>query len=111
MAYLLDGLDLAKEAGRATLNQGDVRSQAHLVDISAGFEVVEGVKDNVESLIPLNIELRVLDVCMICHELHIRIEPLRRLLRNLLQSAAARHLQPQSRTYNGLRLLDMFHPK
>ena len=44
----LDNLDLAVEAHGATLNQGYVGGEAHLVDMATSIEVVKGVEDEAE---------------------------------------------------------------
>lgn len=71
---LADGLDLAIEAGGATLDQRYVGSKAHAVDMAASVEVVEGVEDDNETAEPVDIELWVFDVCVMCLDLDIRVE-------------------------------------
>jgi hypothetical protein len=58
----LDNLDLAVKAHGAALDQGHVRSEAHLVHVAAGVEVVEGIENEGEGLEPFYIELGVFDV-------------------------------------------------
>ena len=62
---LLDNLDLAIEAHRTTLDQGHVGCEAHLVDVAAGIEVVEGIEDEREGLKPFDIELGIFDIGML----------------------------------------------
>lgn len=80
---LLDDLDLAVEASSATLNEGNVSSQTHLVDVAPCVQVVEGVKHHCESAKPLNAELSVLDIGMVGHDLDRGIELFRYFLRDL----------------------------
>ena len=68
------GLDLAVEAGSTTFDQWDVCGKAHAVDVTAGIEVVEGVEDDDKLAEPVDIELWILDVCVVCLDLDIWIE-------------------------------------
>ena len=47
------------------------------------IQVIQGVEDNVEALKPVDVELRILDVCMVCHELDVGVELSGGLSRNL----------------------------
>jgi hypothetical protein len=67
-------LDLAIEAGSATLDQGDVCGKAHTIDVTAGIEVVEGVENDDKLAEPVDIELGVLDVCVMCLDLDVWVE-------------------------------------
>jgi hypothetical protein len=58
----LNDLDLTVEAHGATLDQGHVGGEAHLVHVAAGVEVVEGIEDEGEGLKPFYVELGVFDV-------------------------------------------------
>ena len=71
---LLDDLYLSIEARRTTLNQGNIGSQAHLVDMPPRVQVVQGVEDNVEALKPVDVELGVFYVGVVSFELDIRVE-------------------------------------
>jgi hypothetical protein len=59
---LLDYLDLTVKAHCTALDQRDVGCEAHLVDMAAGVEIVQGIEDEVEGLEPFNVELGVFDV-------------------------------------------------
>ena len=45
MAYLDDGLNLPIESCGATFNQGNVRRQAHFVNVPSRIKVVKGIED------------------------------------------------------------------
>ena len=80
--------------------------------MSPRIQVIQRIKDHSEALEPVNIELRILDVCMVSLELHVRVELVRRILS---------HLRPQLSVYvsfscarltnQSLRFLDMFVPE
>lgn len=53
--------------------------------MSARIDVVEGVEDDVESLEPCDIELRVFDVVVVSFDLDVGVELVRRFFGNLLQ--------------------------
>lgn len=74
MTDLDDGLHLPIESCRTTLNQGNVGSQTHLIDMPSRIEVVEGIEDKSEALEPLNVKLRIFDVGMVRLELDVRVE-------------------------------------
>lgn len=69
-----DRLNLAVEPCRTTLDQGNVRSQAHLVDVSSRIKVVKRIEDNCEALEPFYVELRIFDVGMVRFEFDVRVE-------------------------------------
>lgn len=77
---LLDNLYLPIESRSAALHERNIRSQAHLVDMSSCFQIVQRVEDHREAPKPADVELGILDVGMVSHQLHIRIEGMRRLL-------------------------------
>ena len=71
---LLDYLDLTIEAHCTALDQRDVGCEAHLVDVAAGVEIVQGIEDEVEGLEPLNVELGVFDVGVVSSEGDVGVE-------------------------------------
>lgn len=73
-SYLLDDLDLAVETGGATLDQRDISGKAHLVDMTAGVKVVESVEDEVEALEPVDVELGVFDVGVVCLDIDVGVK-------------------------------------
>jgi len=72
--YLLDDLNLSFETGCSTLDQRHIGGNTHLVDVTSRGNVVQSVEDNLEALEPLDIELRVHDVRVVCLDLDVRIE-------------------------------------
>lgn len=80
---LLDNLDLAIEARRATFNQGHISSQAHFIHVSSRVEIVEGVEGDAKSPKPRNGELGILDVRMVRNNVDAGVELLRSLFGNL----------------------------
>ena len=78
-----DRLNLTIESCCTTLNQGDVRSQAHLVDMPSRIKIIQGVEDECKRLKPLYIKLRVFDVGVMRLELDMRVEFGSALLRDL----------------------------
>ena len=71
---LLDDLYVAVEARSATLDQRHIGEQAHLVDVPPCIQVIQRVEDNIETAEPLQIELRVFDVCVVGRDVDRRIE-------------------------------------
>src|SRR6185437_13587603 len=67
---LLDNLDLTVEPSRTTLDQRNICSNAHLVDMSASIQVVQRIEYHREALEPIDVELRILDIRMMRLELH-----------------------------------------
>lgn len=59
-----DDLDLSIVASRPTLNKRYVCGETHPVDMFPSIQIVERVKDNVETLEPLDVKLRIFDVCV-----------------------------------------------
>lgn len=92
-SHLFDHLHLAVKASGTTLDQGHIGCQAHPVDMTPGLEIVQGVKDYIKFSEPGHRELDVLDVGMMCFELHIGIETCRRFLGDL-ESALADESSP-----------------
>jgi len=90
VAHLLDNLHLSIEAGGTTLNQGDVRSQAHLVDMPPRVQVIQGIEDEIEALKPVDVEIRVFDVCVVCFKFNVGIELPGGFFRNLNRGPISR---------------------
>ena len=67
-------MDLAIETRSTTFNQGHVCCQTHFVDMPSCVKIIQCIEDDIEALEPFYIELRVLDVGMVCLELDMRIE-------------------------------------
>ena len=70
----LDYLDLTIEAHCTTLDQRDVGCKAHLVNVTAGVKIVEGIEDEIEGLEPFNVELGVFDIGVMGGEGDVGIE-------------------------------------
>jgi hypothetical protein len=79
-----DRLNLALVSRGSALDQRDIRSQAHAVDMSPGIHVVECIEDQTKALEPLDVEARVLDVRVDSFDLDVGVELARGLLRNLI---------------------------
>ena len=77
---LLNDLNLTIESGRATLDQGNIGSQTHLVDMTSCFQVIQSVEDHRKTLKPLHVEPRILNIGMISFQIHRRVELVRRIL-------------------------------
>jgi len=71
---LPNDLDLTVETCCSALHQGNICRKTHLVDVTSGLQVVQGIKDNIKSPKPFDAELRVLDVRMVGHHLDIAVE-------------------------------------
>ena len=69
-----DHLNLPIETSSAAFDQRYLCSQAHLVYMTSGIEIVKGVEDDVESTEIFNIELRIFDVGMVRFELDLWVE-------------------------------------
>ena len=69
-----DGLNLPIESCRTTLDQGNVRSQAHLVDMPSRIQIVKRIEHERKALEPFYIELRIFDVGVVRLELDVRVE-------------------------------------
>lgn len=109
---LLDDLDLTIESSRTTFNQRNIRSQAHLIHMSPCIQVIQRIKHHGETLEPVDIELRILDVCMVSLELHIWVELVRRFLSHLCpQLSVYVFLSYSHLTNQSLRFLDMLVPE
>lgn len=55
----------------------------------SSIEVVQRIEDYIEALEPLYIEPRILDVCMVCFELDVRVEFGGGLFRDLARSVVS----------------------
>jgi len=82
-SYLLDDLDLSVEACGATLDQGDVGGQTHLIDMPPCIQVIQRIEDDAEGPEPCNVELFVLDVGVVRFNLDHGVKPPSRLFCNL----------------------------
>lgn len=69
-----DRLNLTVESCRTTLDQGNIGSQAHLVDVSSRIKVVKRIEDNCEALKPFYVELRIFDVGVVRFKSDVRVE-------------------------------------
>lgn len=86
---------LAVEAGSSTFNERDVRCKAHVIDMSPRSKVIKRIEDDIESLKPVNVELSVHDIRMVCFELRTGLKLLRNFLRYLyskVQLSAYAHI-------------------
>ena len=88
----LDDLNLSIEACGATLNKRNIRSKAHLIDMSSSIQVIQSIEDHSEFLEPIHVELRIFDIGMVSLKLHGRVELLRRILSNLISICQSRCL-------------------
>lgn len=80
---LLDDLNLALESCCPGIDQGNVSGQAHSIDVTSRINVVQGVERQFETSKPLDVELWILDICVVRNDLDVRIELLRRILGHL----------------------------
>ena len=69
-----DDLYLSVEASGAALDQRDVGRQTHLVDMASRIDIVQRIEDELEAGKPINVELWIFDVGMMCLQLDVRIE-------------------------------------
>lgn len=83
---LQNDLDLTVESSCSALDQRHTGSQTHFIDMSPRFKVVKSIEDEVEALEPVDVELRVFDVCVMRFELDVRIELGSGLFGNLRES-------------------------
>ena len=105
---LLDNLNLPVETSGTALNQRDVSGQAHLVDMPSGIQVIQSVEDYCELLEPGNVELGVLDICMVSLQLHFGIELVRRVLCYLYPTCQRPYsISHACKTNQSLRFLDV----
>lgn len=72
--YFLDDLNLSIETSRSTFYQRHVSRKAHFVDMSPGVQIIQRIEDNIETLKKVEVEVGVLDVCVMRFELYVRIE-------------------------------------
>jgi hypothetical protein len=77
---LLNDLNLPIKPCRTTFDQRHICRQTHLIHMPPGFQVVESIEDQSESLEPLHVELGVFDVGVMRLQLHLRVELVRRIL-------------------------------
>jgi hypothetical protein len=73
-SYPFDDLNIAIEASRPTLDQRNIGRKAHLVDMTPSFEIIKSVENDCKRFEEINIELRILDVCMMRFDGDVRIE-------------------------------------
>ena len=71
---LHNDLDLPVEPCCTTLDQGNFRRQAHPIDMSSSIQIIERIEDEIESLEPIEIELGIFDVGMVCFKLDVRVK-------------------------------------
>ena len=88
---LANGLYLAVEARGAAFYQRHICGDAHLVDMATSIEVVERVEDNGKGLKPVDVELRVLDIGVVCFNRDTGIELAGCLSCDLVLSASEDH--------------------
>lgn len=72
--YLLDNLNLAIETSGSAFYQRHVSRKAHFVDMPPCIQIVKRIEDDVETLKEFEIEVGVLDVCVMRFKLDVRIE-------------------------------------
>ena len=72
--YLLDHLYLTIEACRSAFDEWHICCQAHLVDMPSSLQIIQRIEHNIESLKPINVELRIFDICMVGFKLDMRVE-------------------------------------
>ena len=73
-AHLLDDLHLPIEASCPTLDQGHIRGQTHLVDMSSCIEIIQRIEHQIKAFKPFYIETRIFNVRVVRFELDVRIE-------------------------------------
>lgn len=80
---LLDHLYLPVKACCAALDERNIGGQAHLVDMSSGFEIVQRIEDDSESLEPVDVKLGIFYVGVVGFELDVWVEFLSNFFRYL----------------------------
>lgn len=80
---LFNDLYLAVEARGATFYQGHAGSETHAIDVAACSKIVKRIEYYVETSEPLDIELGVHDIRVICLKLCAWLKSLRNIFRNL----------------------------
>lgn len=83
---------MAIEASRATLDQRNIGSQAHLVDMSPRIQVIQRIENDLEGPKPRHIELRIFDVVMVRLDVDVGVEASRGVFCNLYFGLA--HTKP-----------------
>lgn len=111
---LLDDLNLPIEPRSPALNQRDISSQTHLVDMSPRIQVIQRIEHHIEGLEPLDVEGWILDIRMMRLQLDVGVEFARCFLRNLRDSPPSAPFLPSgggggAPPYHGFRLLDVLH--
>jgi hypothetical protein len=85
--------------------------------MSPGLKIIQRIKDHVEALEPLDIEVGVLDIGMVGLELDVRVEFPSSLLRDLSPDPIRKFpsmpspVTRENSSYRSLGLLDMLHPE
>ena len=72
--YLFDHLHLAIEACCSAFDKWHICCQAHLIDMPSSVQIVQRIENKIESLKPVDVELRIFDVGMVGLKLDMRIE-------------------------------------
>lgn len=71
---LLNNLDLPIETGCTTFDQRNVCGKAHFIHMPPGIEIIKSVEDHCKASKPIDIELCIFYVAVMCLELNIGIE-------------------------------------
>jgi hypothetical protein len=102
-------LNLAVESRGAALHQRNIRRKTHAVHMPARIQIIQRIEDEIERLEPCDIEPLILDIIMVRLDLDVRVEPARRLFRNLVAShiSCCSSTWGFQTTHQRLRLLDM----
>lgn len=82
-AHLLDHLHLTIESSCSALNQRHVGCQTHPIHIAPRVQIIQRIEHNVEAREPVDVELAILDVGMICFQLRARLKLVRHFFCNL----------------------------
>lgn len=80
---LLDNRDLSQISSRAALDEGNVSSQTHPVDVIPGRSVVQSIHDKLEISEEFHVVILVHDAVMVSSDVRRRAKPKHTLLGNL----------------------------
>jgi len=80
VSYLFNDLHLTIEARSSALDKWNICSKAHVVDMPSCSYVIQRIEHNVITLEPVDVELPIHDIRMICFKLCTWLESLSHLL-------------------------------
>jgi hypothetical protein len=66
ISHLLDDLNLSIKTGCSTFDKRDVCGEAHSVHMATSVQIIKGIEDDIECGEPVDVELGILNVGMVC---------------------------------------------